>query len=72
MCCVRMGSGVALNKKEFDPRFWALFGPSGDGDGPNYQLDTLTATDNGVYTPESGHAFSTVTVAIPVADDVQY
>ena len=69
MCCVRMGSGVVLNKKEFDPRFWALFGPSGDGDGPNYQLDNLSVDANGTYLPESGHAFGKVDVNVSSGGD---
>ena len=35
-------------------------------------LDTLTATDNGTYTPTSGHAYSSVVVAIPSASGVSF
>lgn len=35
-------------------------------------LDTLTATDNGTYTPASGHAYSSVVVAIPSASGVSF
>lgn len=35
-------------------------------------LDTLNATDNGTYTPASGHAYSSVVVAIPSASGVSF
>lgn len=35
-------------------------------------LDPLTATDNGTYTPSSGHAYSSVVVAIPAASGVRF
>ena len=35
-------------------------------------LDTLTATDNGTFTPQSGHAYSSVVVAIPSASGVSF
>lgn len=35
-------------------------------------LDALTATDNGTYTPASGHAYSSVVVAIPSASGVSF
>ena len=35
-------------------------------------LDTLTATDNGNYNPPTGHAYSSVSVAIPSASGVLF
>lgn len=35
-------------------------------------LDTLTATDNGTFTPQSGHAYTSVIVAIPTASGVSF
>ena len=35
-------------------------------------LDTLTATDNGNYIPPTGHAYSSVSVAIPSASGVLF
>lgn len=35
-------------------------------------LDTLNATDNGTYSPSSGHAYSSVVVAIPAATGVNF
>lgn len=34
------------------------------GSGPSYQLDQLSVTSNGVYTPQAGHAYDQVTVQI--------
>ena len=33
---------------------------------PPLTLDALNAASNGTYTPQSGHAYSSVTVAVPV------
>ena len=40
--------------------------------GSDITLDTLNATANGTYTPQSGHAYSSVVVAIPAVTGVSF
>ena len=40
--------------------------------GSEITLDTLNATANGTYTPQSGHAYSSVVVAIPAVTGVSF
>ena len=40
--------------------------------GSDITLDTLNATANGTYTPQSGHAYSSVIVAIPAVTGVSF
>ena len=40
--------------------------------GSDITLDTLNATANGTYTPQSGHAYSSVVVAIPAVTGVAF
>ena len=40
--------------------------------GSDITLDTLNATANGTYTPQTGHAYSSVVVAIPAVTGVSF
>lgn len=43
-----------------------------NGSGGNITMDALNATDNGTYTPETGHAYNSVVVAVPTAVGVNF